>query len=161
EVVREAAGVTAEDSPRIATRRIDRLLEGTPQAEEREAIVARVAAAMNLSDAQFPVPELMWGCRRILEALTFRGPAVMLVDDLHWAEATFLEFLDYLLETMTSSPLLILGSTRHEITERHAEWAETHGPLLITLTPLSDADAGKIVDELLGALDESVRVRIA
>ncbi|MBI2780836.1 MAG: AAA family ATPase [Chloroflexi bacterium] len=161
EVVREAAGITAEDNPRIAVRRIDLLVGKSPLAHEREAIVERVAAAMNLSAAQFPVAELMWGGRRFLEVLASERPVVMLVDDLHWAEATFLDFLDYLLESMQDSSLLVLGSARHEIAERHAEWSEGHEGLLIKLEPLSEADAGKIVEELLGALDESVRRRIA
>jgi len=160
EAVREAAGITNEDSPRVATRRIDRLLEraGAP---DREAVVERVAAAINLSPAQFPVPELMWGGRRLLETLAAERPLVLLVDDLHWAEATFLEFLDHLLDTVEDASLLILGSSRHEISERHAEWTAGHLPMLITLEPLSDADAGRIVEELLGSLEPSVRARIA
>jgi class 3 adenylate cyclase/tetratricopeptide (TPR) repeat protein len=160
EVVREAAGITSEDTPRIATRRIDRLLE-RGAAEDREAVVERIAAAINLSDAQFPVAELMWGGRRFLETIAAEHPVVMLVDDLHWAEATFLDFLDHLLETVESASLLILGSARHEIAERHPEWAASHEPMLINLQPLSDADAGQIVEELLGSLEAPIRARIA
>src|SRR6185436_1991672 len=115
----------------------------------------------NLSSAQFPVEELMWGGRRLLETIAAQRPLVLLVDDLHWAEPTFLEFLDHLLETVDNASLLILGSSRHEISERHPEWTAAHLPMLITLEPLSDADAGKIVEELLGSLEPSVRARIA
>ncbi len=161
EVVREAAGITSDDNARIATRRIDQLIGRSPLADERERIVERVAAAMNLSAAQFPVAELMWGGRRFLEAIAADQPVVMLVDDLHLAESTFLDFLDYLLESIQASSLLVLGSARHEIAERHADWSEAHESLLIKLEPLSEDDAGKIVEELLGALDERVRSRIA
>jgi class 3 adenylate cyclase/tetratricopeptide (TPR) repeat protein len=160
EVVREAAGIANDDTPRVATRRIDLLLQKAG-AEDREAIVERVAAAINLSPAQFPVAELMWGGRRFLEALAADRPIVMLVDDLHWAEATFLDFLDQLLESFEDASLLILGSARHEISERHADWAAEHEPMLINLHPLSEADAGRIVEELLGSLEASVRERIA
>src|SRR6185436_61701 len=115
----------------------------------------------NLSSAQFPVEELMWGGRRLLETIAAQRPLVLLVDDLHWAEPTFLDFLDHLLETVANASLLILGSSRHEIGERHAEWTAAHLPMLITLAPLSDADAGRIVEELLGSLEASVRARIA
>ena len=160
EVVREAAGITSEDSPRVATRRIDRLLE-RGAAEDREAVVERVAAAINLTDAQFPVAELMWGGRRLLETLAAQRPLVMLVDDLHWAEPTFLDFLDHLLETVEGASVLVLGSARHEIAERHADWSAGHEPMLVTLAPLSESDAGRIVEELLGSLEGSVRGRIA
>jgi class 3 adenylate cyclase/tetratricopeptide (TPR) repeat protein len=160
EVIREAAGITNEDSPRVATRRIARLLEHAAP-PDAEAVVERVAAAINLSPAQFPVAELMWGGRRLLETMATERPVVMLVDDLHWAEGTFLEFLDNLLETIEDASLLILGSARHEIAERHAEWSASHDAMLIKLQPLSDADAGRIVEELLGSLEPSVRRRIA
>ena len=160
EVVRDAAGITNEDTPRVATRRIDRLLQRAA-VEDREAIVERVAAAINLSPAQFPVAELMWGGRRFLESLAAEGPIVMLVDDLHWAEATFLEFLDQLVASVDEASILILGSARNEISERHADWAAAHEPMLINLHPLSEADAGRIVEELLGSLDASVHSRIA
>ncbi|HEY8238120.1 MAG TPA: adenylate/guanylate cyclase domain-containing protein [Candidatus Limnocylindrales bacterium] len=160
EVIREAAGVSVEDTPRVATRRIDRLLERAA-VEDREAITERVAAAINLSAAQFPVAELMWGGRRFLETLAAERPLVMIVDDLHWAEATFLDFLDQLLETVTGASVLVLGSARHEIAERHAEWSAAHDSMLIRLEPLNESDAGRIVEELLGSLDDKVRARIA
>ena len=160
EAVREAAGIGNEDTPRVAIRRLDRLLEQAG-ADDRQAIVERVAAAVNLSDAQFPVAELMWGGRRFLEALARQRPLVLLVDDLHWAESTFLDFLDHLLDTVEDAPVLILGSSRHEIAERHGPWAEAHEEMLVRLQPLSDADAGQIVEELLGSLEESIRARIA
>ena len=110
----------------MATRRIDRLLERAGGRRTARPIVERVAAAINLSAAQFPVAELMWGGRRFLETLAAERPLVMIVDDLHWAESTFLDFLDHLLETVEGASILVLGSARHEIAERHADWAEAH-----------------------------------
>ncbi len=160
EVVREAAGIANEDSPRVATRRIDRLLE-RGAVEDREAVVERVSAAINLNAAQFPVAELMWGGRRFLETLASEQPLVMIVDDLHWAEATFLDFLDHLIESVEDASVLVLGTARHEIAERHADWSTAHDGMLVSLEPLSEADSGKIVEELLGFLEPSVRSRIA
>jgi class 3 adenylate cyclase/tetratricopeptide (TPR) repeat protein len=160
EVVREAAGITSEDSPRVATRRIDRLLERAGEVD-RDGIVERVAAAINLSAAQFPVAELMWGGRRLLETLAATQPLVMIVDDLHWAEATFLEFLDHLIESVSGAAVLVLGTARHEISERHADWSTAHEAMLVKLEPLSESDSGKIVEQLLGSLEPSVRRRIA
>jgi class 3 adenylate cyclase/tetratricopeptide (TPR) repeat protein len=156
EVVREAAGIVGEDTPKIAIRKIRRLCS----ADDAEAIVERVAAAMNLSSAQFPVAELMWGGRRLLESLAHDRPLAMIIDDIHSAETTFLDFIDHLLEAVEGAPLLLLCSARHEIAERHAEWLEAHDADTIRLEPLSETDSGRIVEELLGSLDLSVRERI-
>jgi class 3 adenylate cyclase/tetratricopeptide (TPR) repeat protein len=156
EVVREAAAIVGEDTPNIAIRKIRRLCS----ADDAEAIVERVAAAMNLSSAQFPVAELMWGGRRLLESLAHDRPLAMIIDDIHSAETTFLDFIDHLLEAVEGAPLLLLCSARHEIAERHAEWLEAHDADTIRLEPLSETDSGRIVEELLGSLDASVRERI-
>jgi class 3 adenylate cyclase/tetratricopeptide (TPR) repeat protein len=167
EVVRDAAAITADDPPEEAVAKIRGLLDGSePGAhagtgDERDAIVARVAAAMNLSTAQFPVPELLWGGRRLLEALAADRPLAMIVDDIHSAEATFLEFLDHMLETVDGAPILLLCSARHELAERHPDWLAAHQAETIRLEPLTEADAGQIVEELLGALEPTVRARIA
>jgi class 3 adenylate cyclase/tetratricopeptide (TPR) repeat protein len=156
EVVREAAGIVGEDSPKMAIRKIRRLCS----ADDAEAIVDRVAAAMNLTSAQFPVTELMWGGRRLLESLAAKQPLTMIIDDIHSAETTFLEFIDHLLEAVDGASILLLCSARHEIAERHGEWLGAHDPDTIRLEPLSETESGQIVGELLGALDESVRARI-
>jgi len=156
EVVREAAGIVGEDTPNIATRKIRRLCSG----DDAEAIVERVAAAMNLSEAQFPVPELMWGGRRLLETLAAQRPLTMIIDDIHSAETTFLDFIDHLLDSVDGASILLLCSARHEISERHPEWLEAHAADTITLEPLTESESGQIVEELLGSLEESVRARI-
>jgi class 3 adenylate cyclase/tetratricopeptide (TPR) repeat protein len=167
EIVRDAAAIATDDDPEAAIAKIRALLDGdgpgTPGGadDEGDAIVARVAAAMNLSTAQFPVPELLWGGRRLLEALAADRPLAMIVDDIHSAEATFLDFLDHLLEAVDGAPILLLCSARHELGERHPEWLAAHEAETIRLEPLTDADAGQIVEELLGALEPSARARIA
>ena len=132
---------------------------------DRAGVVERVAAAINLSAAQFPVAELFWGVRKLLEALAREQPLVMIVDDLHWAEATFLDFLDHLVESVEDAPILVLGTARHEIAERHAGMVgDAHDAMLVMLERLSATDdAGRIVEELLGrsGLDEAVVGRVA
>ena len=156
EVVREAAGIVGEDSPNLAIRKLRRVCSG----DDAEAIVERVAAAMNLSTAQFPLPELMWGGRRLLETLAAQRPLTMIVDDIHSAETTFLDFIDHLLEAVDGASILLLCSARHEIAERHPEWLAAHDADTIRLEPLTESESGQIVEELLGSLEPAVRARI-
>ncbi len=156
EIVREAAGIVGDDTPDQAIAKIRALCAS----QDADAIVERVASAMNLTATQFPVTELLWGGRRLLETLAARQPLTMIVDDIHSAETTFLDFIDHLLDAVDGVSILLLCSARHEIAERHAEWLEAHDADTIRLEPLTDTESGQIVEELLGTLDPSVRERI-
>jgi len=159
EVVREAAGIAADDAPDAAVTKIRGLLGGS--GDDSDAILDRVAAAIGLSSAQFPIAELIWGGRRLLESIAAAQPLAMIVDDIHSAEATFLEFLDDLVASVDGAPILLLCSARHELAERHPEWIAAHDAETIRLEPLTESDAGQIVEELLGSLEPSARARIA
>ena len=161
DVVRDAAGIGSGDSSDAAIEKIHGLLGDPERAGERDDVTDRIASMMNLSPSQFPVAELMWGMRRLLEALAAERPLVVILDDIHSAEQTFLDFIDYLVETAEGAPILVLCSARHELLERHEAWAEAHADDTITLVPLTDGEVGQLVGELLGDLDPSVRERIA
>src|SRR5262249_27539976 len=48
-------------------------------------VVDRVAAATGLSSETFPLHEVYWAARKVLEILAARAPVVALIDDIHWA----------------------------------------------------------------------------
>ncbi|HEX2193922.1 MAG TPA: adenylate/guanylate cyclase domain-containing protein, partial [Candidatus Limnocylindria bacterium] len=155
EAVREACGIGAEDSAEEA---MGRLRARIPDQE----VIERLASVIGLSAAAFPVPELFWGARRFLELLGGDRPVMFVVDDIHWAEATFLELVGHLVEAVEAAPAVVLCSSRHELLERMPEWAQDEASVRLILSPLSDADAGRVVEALLGGtgLDAGVRERI-
>lgn len=162
EAIRDAAEIASDDSPEEAIAKVMSLLDASDvDADGRNQIVDRVASMMNLSTAQFPVSELMWGARRLLEAVSAELPLLIVIDDIQSAEATFLEFIDQLLGTTADAPILVLCSARHELFERHPDWAGAHADETITLSPLTGSETGQLIDELLDGLDASVRTRIA
>ena len=161
EVVREAADIESDDSPEIAIEKIRDLLADPPRSADRDAITDRVASMMSLSETQFPLTELMWGIRRLLEAMAAARPLVLILDDIHSAEQTFLDILDNLVQAVEGGAILILCTARHELLERYDEWSGTHADETITLVPLSDAETGNLVAELLGDLVPSVLARIS
>ena len=151
EIVRGAAGISGDDASEAAIQKIHALL-GAAELDEQErvAVADRVAAAIGLAQVQFPVAELFWGARKLLESLAQERPLVAIIDDIHSAEQTFLDLLDHLLETVERAPILLLCAARHELVERHADWSAAHADRLIVLEPLSDGDSGRMIGELLG-----------
>jgi class 3 adenylate cyclase/tetratricopeptide (TPR) repeat protein len=151
EIVRGVADIGSDDARETAIQKIASLVEELALDDRDQApIVERVSAAMGLAQSQFPVAELFWGARKLLEALAREQPLVMIVDDIHAAEQTLLDLLDHLVETVRTAPIVIVSSARHELLERHVAWADAHRDRLMVLEPLSDGDTGRMIEELLG-----------
>ena len=155
EIVRAAAGIGEGDSPKVARTRIQALIGD-------RKITDRVASAIGLPGVPFQLAELFWGIRRFLEILAVERPIVVVFDDIHWAEATFLDLVTQLMATIQDARVMLLCGSRTELLERHPEWAQGEGARRIVLAPLSDADAGRVAEHLLGTvgLDPTVRDRI-
>ena len=155
EVVQGAAGLLDSDTPAKAIRKIRRLLGD-------KAVVDRVAAAVGLRDAPFQVGELFWGIRRFLEILAAAKPLVVVFDDIQWAEPTFLELLGHLTANAHDEPILLLCMARNALLEQQPTWGQGPDERTIVLSPLSDADAARVTDNLLGrvALSDAVRNRV-
>jgi len=159
EITRVAAGITDEDSPEAARGRIGELLAAVP---DGAGILERVASAVGLSTASYPVSELFWAIRKLLEALAEDRPLLVVVDDIHSAETTFLELLDHLVDS-ADAPMLLLASARHEILEHDPDWGERAGASRLILRPLTASATEAMIDRLLGraGLAADIRGRIA
>ena len=79
---------------------------------------------------------------------------VMLLEDLHWADDSSLDALDYVLRLVVGQPFLLLASTRPTLLERRPQWGGQPFHAHLRLQPLSPADSLRLVDELLQAVDD-------
>src|SRR5207253_6790340 len=82
EIVREAAGIGSDDTPAVASERIETLLAGT---EEAEAVSALLVQALGLERGSGATGEIAWAARRLFEALARDRPLIVAIDDPHWA----------------------------------------------------------------------------
>ena len=67
-------------------------------------------------------PEIFWATRRLLETLARRRPLVVVLEDLHWAEPTFLDLAEAV-ATQARQGLLLVCLARPELLERRPAWA--------------------------------------
>ncbi len=158
EMVRGAAGIQNDDSLEAARGKLTALL-GQANADVAE----RLSATIGLSTATFTQDETFWSARRFLEILSAERPLIALVDDIHWAEQTFLDLLRYVADSARDARVLILCSSRPELKQDHPEWLMPRdNTRAITLDPLSSAESSIVVNNLLGtsALNEAARARI-
>src|SRR5919204_6333398 len=88
--------------------------------------------------------------RRFLEAIAEQGPAVLVFEDLHWADDGLLDFLDDAVDWLRGVPLLLVGTARPELLERRAAWGGGKAnATTISLQPLADDDTARLISALL------------
>jgi class 3 adenylate cyclase len=160
EVLRTAAGISDVDSPYEARTKIAELLEGP----DAQIVCAHLAALMGLADVTPGVQETFWAVRKLFDELAGRRRLVVVFDDIHWAEPTFLDLLEYLVDSLDGVPVLLVCLARPELFEVRGEWMTSKANAsLITLRSLSDADMAGLIRNLLGGaeLADEARARIA
>ncbi|MDQ4081364.1 MAG: AAA family ATPase, partial [Actinomycetota bacterium] len=144
--------------------------EGTPVeavlagADDAETIGERLRAAIGLRATEAGGQETFWAVRRYLEALARDRPLVVRLEDIHWAEPTFLELIEYLVGWSRDAPILLLCLARPELLETYPAWAAPNPRAsVVMLDALSPADSETLLDVLPGgdALADATRARIA
>ncbi len=128
--------------------------------DEGRLAAERVLAGIGASDSSASAEEIFWGIRRYVEALAAERTLVLCLEDLHWAEPTFLDLVDYLAGWVHDAPVVILCLARPELLERRPAWsAPRDNASILALEPLSDADADELLSGL--AVSAETRARIA
>ncbi len=148
ELLKAHAGVYDSDTPENATAKVEAVL---PPGEERAWLRARLLPLIGIDSGGTASREESFAAwRRFLEWITEAGPAVLVVEDLHWADAALLEFIAYFAEWAGDVPLLLICTARPELYENNAGWAGgIRNATSINLGPLSPSEARQLVASLL------------
>lgn len=169
EILSAAAGILLDDSGAAASaklgRLVGRLVENPADGERTTAALARTAGIALLdSPLERMTPEsvaeevgLAWP--RFLGALAGERPTVVVVEDLHWAEAPLLDMLERLV-SRSAGPLLIVATARPEFGGKRPGWSSTPGMSQIGLEPLTEAQSRELVENLLPGVTAELRDRV-
>ena len=79
--------------------------------------------AIGGSGASVEREEIFWATRKLFATLAARRPLVVFFEDVHWAEPTFLDLVEYLAETTGGSPILLVCIARPELLEQRPDWS--------------------------------------
>ena len=138
-MVRARAGIGGE-RPGVARRRLAACLARfVPQEAERRWIGPHLAALVGLGPATGAEREEAFAAwRTFFERIADQGTTVLVFDDLHWADAGLLDFVEYLVERSKDRPLLVVAVARPELLERRPDWGAGRGGYVgLSLEPLS------------------------
>jgi class 3 adenylate cyclase len=158
-VIREACGIFATDSADEATHKLgERTASLLPSSEARElarnlSILARLA-----EDTVEDRHVLFASAQRFLEALAREQPTVVVLEDLHWADDSFVELVEALSVRLAGVPLLLLAIARSEFLDARPTWARLPTNVTVQVQALTDSCAHDLVRRLLAGVGEQETV---
>jgi predicted ATPase/class 3 adenylate cyclase len=145
-MLKPLAGIDDDDTRDEARAKLLALL---PDVDDAGLVVTRLAGAIGLDDVLARPEEIAWAVRRLLETLARERPLVVFFDDLHWAEPTFLRLVQYLGER-TGGSVLLVCSSRPDLTEKFPPLFALPGVASIALESLPQQACGSLIANLLG-----------
>ncbi len=160
EILEGAAGILKSDDVDTVSGKLGALLEGLGS-DDLDQLRTMASALANLigvprtprgtySAEEISQAELHWGIRRVLELLAAKRPLVIVFEDLHWAEETLFDLLDFLRDA--EGPIYLVGSARRELeTLRPALCSDGQNRIAIALAALGAEASEALLAELLGA----------
>jgi class 3 adenylate cyclase/tetratricopeptide (TPR) repeat protein len=127
---------------------------------EAELASSRISAALGTAQTAASSDEIDWGFRKLFESLARKSPLIVVVDDIHWAEPTLLDLIEYVATFAREARLFVLCIARPDLFELRPTWAAPKpNAAVVTLEPLAKEEIEALVDELRDVSDET-RARI-
>jgi predicted ATPase/class 3 adenylate cyclase len=118
--------------------------------DEGDLIADRIAGAVGLSPTSAPTAETNWAVRKLFEALARHRPLVVVLDDLHWAEPTFLDLVEHVVGSARDVPLLVVGLARPELLDARPAWqSPADNAAVVRLEPLAEREAAALLERAL------------
>ena len=159
EILKSYTGVLDSDPPDVALAKIaalaDDVLAGVPDPARSAGVLA---FTFGLEDPRFGLATLAprqvrletheaW--RAFFTGLTADRPAIVVVEDIHWADDPLLDLLEELADRV-AGPLLFVCPARPDLAQRRTGWGGGKRNFSsIFLEPLSHDDAATLVEVLL------------
>jgi predicted ATPase/class 3 adenylate cyclase len=163
EMVRMRAGIAEAEEPVSARTKLSAMLaQHFTDEKERRFVEPRLAHLLAIDEAPPSGNEDLFAAWRLLfERLAEQGPVAMLFEDLQWADAALVEFVDHLLEWSRNLPIFVLCLARPELQGRHPEFGHgSRNQTTLFLDPLSDGAMRELLTGFVPGMPDELGDRI-
>ncbi len=160
-LVHDVSGILESDSPDVAREKLDRAVERLLPPDERSDTLRYLALLLGLAtDDAVPQPKLLfYAARRFIECAGLEQPTVFVFEDIHWAQSSEIELLEYLAQHVRESSVLLVAAARPELLDARPTWGSgLVAQTTILLDPLTAADAEALVGQLAAASGSAVDI---
>jgi len=164
DMVRMRARISEDDDDATARSKLEAALsEHLLDADGRAFVEPRLAHLLGIAEGEVSHErhDLFAAWRLFFERLADTYPTVLVFEDMQWADASLLDFVEYLLEWSRSSPLFVLTLARPELLEKRPNWGAGHRNFTsIHLGALSEKAMTELLDGFVPGLPDPLREQI-
>jgi class 3 adenylate cyclase/tetratricopeptide (TPR) repeat protein len=163
DMVRMRCRIAEDEAPASAKQKLDATLdEHVLDESERAFVQPRLAQLLGLGELEAgDRQELYSAWRLFFERLADSNPTVLVFEDLQWADASLLDFIEYLLEWSRGHRIFVLTLARPELLEKRSSWgAGQRAFASIYLEPLAEAAMVELLQGLVPGLPDALRDQI-
>ncbi|HUG63889.1 MAG TPA: AAA family ATPase, partial [Gaiellaceae bacterium] len=164
DMVRMRCRISEDDDDATARSKLEATLsEHILDADERAFVEPMLASLLGIAEEQSSRErhDLFAAWRLFFERLANTYPTVLVFEDMQWADASLLDFVEYLLEWSRSSPLFVFTLARPELLDKRSSWGAGHRNFTsLNLSPLSETAMTELLDGFVPGLPESLRQQI-
>src|SRR3954462_11887850 len=162
-MVRWRCRITEDEQPDSALPKLRSTLEEyMPDPDERLFVEPRLAHLLGLGEHEsHERQDLFAAWRLFFERLADVYPTVLAFEDLQWADASLLDFIEYLIEWARGHAIFVLTLARAERAERGAGGGAGHRHFSsISLGPLAVAPMEELLTGLVPGLPDEIRAQV-
>jgi tetratricopeptide (TPR) repeat protein len=163
EMVRMRTGIVENESPESAKQKLRASVEQFIHDEEERAWVEpRLAHLLGLEERVGADPRDLYAAWRVFfERMASQHMTLLIFEDLQWADAGLLDFIEYLLEWSRNSPIMVVTLARPELGERRPGWGTgKRGLTSLFLEPLSTEAMGELLTGMVPGLPPDLHTLI-
>jgi class 3 adenylate cyclase/tetratricopeptide (TPR) repeat protein len=167
EILKSYAGILDNDSPQLVFDKIMKI-EQTLLESGTERMAAALGWTVGIENEQSSLrglsprqieDEIQTAWRHFFSSLASQRPLVVEIEDLHWADQAMLALLGFLADR-TDGPVLFVCSARPELSDTAPGWGGGQRSFSsITLEPLTEDQAGRLLALLLDIDEMPTAVR--
>jgi class 3 adenylate cyclase len=163
EILKADAGILETDHPDAAEAKLAQALEARAAVPDLEWMLTRLRPLVGLGvgEASRATREEQFAAwRQFLEGLAENDPAVVVFEDLHWADDNLLDLIDEFIDFAHGIPLFVVCSARPELLAKRPTWGagRTNG-LTLSLQPLAAEETTTLLAEMLDSADPMPELR--
>ncbi len=163
EMLKMRCRIAEEEDPASASAKLRSTLDSfVAEPEERKWIEQRLAHLLGLEErAAADKEDLFAAWRLFFERMAEQDPVVMIFEDLQWADAALLDFIEYLLEWSRNHRIFVLTLGRPELAEHRPSWgAGKRNFTSLYLEALSEEPMRGLLSGLVPGLPDEVGAQI-